>query len=270
MTCFTSSKKIISTEISVQGVSVIKAERFLTVESTMKLYMILCCFLVLVSQADFTKQYLRVVGQEVWVYVVDDDVDFFDETVSWCHSMGGQLPFIHTQEDIDFLADHLDDQTRSVFWHYFSVWIGLRKTNGTCDRFLDGSLVNITFDFYVGVTCSRFIVDDVALTMVGGKGPLRAKFDLQSVKLAFRRVCVIKVNQIEDTFRNQVTLLAPQTKALLVIKLLSVIVVIQTLGLVYFVFKKRFREITEQIILRHPIRGVADTSSQLENYERLS
>ena len=56
---------------------------------------------------------------------------------------------------------------------------------------------------------------------------------------------------------------------MLVIIILSVVVLMQALGLFCFVLKKPFREIRDKIVIRHPIRDIADTSSQVEDYQQL-
>ena len=52
-----------------------------------------------------------------------DQVGDYRQSLDWCTRMGGQLPAVHSQADIDFLADDLVGEQD----HFDSMWLGARR-----------------------------------------------------------------------------------------------------------------------------------------------
>ena len=95
---------------------------------------------LLVVTTNAIREYNRIVGSQTWKYIIDDEESNFTAAIKWCRQQGGQMPTFHNQADIDFISDTVIVQgSRGPI----GTWIGLKKTAGTCDKFLDGS----PFDF---------------------------------------------------------------------------------------------------------------------------
>ena len=55
----------------------------------------------------------------------------FKSTLDWCHGLGGQLPIILTQNELDFLADTVIVKYNVAETDNFIVtWMGLQKKDG--------------------------------------------------------------------------------------------------------------------------------------------
>jgi hypothetical protein len=132
----------------------------------------------------------RVVGNETWKYVIDDGKQNFSSAIQWCHEMGGQLPAIHCQADLDFLAD---DVVVKASPGRRETWIGLRKENGSCETYLDGSHVDYSFHIYNGRVCSAERCKDghCALKMWNTVNNHKKVYFFPTSTTA-RSVCVIK------------------------------------------------------------------------------
>ena len=129
-------------------------------------------------------------------YVRGEKQVTFDIALSWCNSMGGQLPYIHTQEDMDFF---LNQATDASYW----TWIGLKRTNGSCLRYLDGSLVDYNFRYATGRTCSWCSSDNCALLITSSNDQRQAYFT--DTSNSYRSVCIIKVRNLEKTLQSMNT-----------------------------------------------------------------
>lgn len=70
--------------------------------------LVLCVvsFLAMPTSCEY-QLFLRDLGQnKTWIYVYDfANPEPFNQTISWCISLGGSLPTLHSQEDLDFLGD---------------------------------------------------------------------------------------------------------------------------------------------------------------------
>lgn len=90
---------------------------------------------------------MRTVGYETWKYITVEDsyINTFNYAAKLCRDLGGSLPFIHSQEDLDFLTDTVigKDSPGDT-----TTWIGLNMTNHSCSEYLDGSPVNYDFSYY--------------------------------------------------------------------------------------------------------------------------
>ena len=163
----------------------------------MKYILVLCLLFVLLEESSSNREYFREVGQDRWKYVLGKNYKTFDATLSWCNSMGGQLPYIHTEEDMNFLHQVTDA------YYYIDVWIGVKKTYGSCRRYLDGSIVDYNFKYWsTGWMCSWCTSDDCALVIQFNGNQRYAYFQVTSYNY-IRPVCIIQVkNFFEKTPQN--------------------------------------------------------------------
>src|SRR5204863_456491 len=89
----------------------------------------------------------RVVNNQIWTYVHRENVSSFTDTVTWCKSLGGKLPSIHSQEDIDWIAKAVG-RTSSMSQ---DVWLGMRRklVNEGCQlEWIDGTPYDYQFSWY--------------------------------------------------------------------------------------------------------------------------
>lgn len=66
--------------------------------------------------------------------------------------MGGQLPTIHSHEDMKYLLDTVFIYNSAELSHY---WIGLKKTNGSRSTYMDGTPVDYKFTIWDNMNCSH-------------------------------------------------------------------------------------------------------------------
>ena len=162
----------------------------------MKHFSVLCLLFVFLGKSSAARQHLRVVGQDLWKYVLGENSMTFDGAISWCNSMGGQLPYIHTQEDMDFFLNQATDPS-------YHTWIGLKRRHGSCLRYLDGSLVDYNFRYATGRTCSWCSSDNCALLITSSNDQRQAYFT--DTSNSYRSVCIIKVRNLEKTLQSMNT-----------------------------------------------------------------
>ena len=152
------------------------------------------------------RNFTRLVNGQTWTYVTVDREFYFNQAELWCRSVGGDLPAIHSQEDFDYLMDTVVVQ-HSPGPH--STWIGLEKTNGTCNKYLDGTNVDFNFEYFLDRSqCDRPACDEsnplpCAMRIFNEDDHKKAYF-LNSGTMIFqtaRAVCVIK-GPVNDTLTS--------------------------------------------------------------------
>lgn len=97
-----------------------------------------------------------VVNRVGWrTYTFSQVARSFQDTQTWCDSLGGKLPSIHSQEDLTFLIDQVIPHGVN------SAWIGLKKENRIHEtgwsvpcHYVDGSDYDFDFKFFPGFECS--------------------------------------------------------------------------------------------------------------------
>jgi hypothetical protein len=84
-------------------------------------------------------------------YIFDSqETKNFNQSRKWCDRLGGNLPIVHSQEELHFLYTMFaqDSQTRSYYTP--EVWMGrqpINMTNSCSEQWLDGSQVDYDFDY---------------------------------------------------------------------------------------------------------------------------
>ena len=81
-------------------------------------------------------------------YIFDNQIaaNPFNQSVKWCEKLGGKMPIIHSDDDMDFL--HL--VLKHVKLARYGVWIGAKPVSNTSNcpnQWLDGTNVTYKFDF---------------------------------------------------------------------------------------------------------------------------
>ena len=170
--------------------------------------------------------------------------------------MGGELPYIHTQEDMDFFNEVTDA--------FYDTWIGLKRTNGSCIKYLDGTLVHYNFMYYTGGTCSVCTSDDCALRILGIADHRQAYFT--DTKYAQKSVCIIKVRNFEKTLHNMNTSMIHfeeeqtwQSHVIVFMIIFSVFILLTVIVLVVML-KKQLVKATPNMVMRYQA-GVETVSS---------
>ena len=232
----------------------------------MKHFSVLCLLFVLLGKSSATRQHLRVVGQDLWKYVLGENSMTFDGTISWCNSMGGELPYIHTQEDMDFF---LNQATDASYW----TWIGLKRANGSCLRYLDGSLVDYNFKYSTGRTCSVCTSDNCALLITSSNDQRQAYFT--DTSNSYRSVCIIKVRNFERTLQNMNTSMihfeeeqAWQSHVIVFMIIFSVFILLTVIILAIVLLKKQSVKVTHN--MRYQTGAETISSSEPPVYETAS
>ena len=76
-------------------------------------------------------------------YIFETRVAVFASARDWCQELGGELPSIHSKDDIDFLLESMTE----LWGSKHSIWIGLKTSSiNKCDKWTDGS----SFDYVIG------------------------------------------------------------------------------------------------------------------------
>ena len=160
----------------------------------MKTLLVIPSLVILVSTMP-VREVLREVDGVTWKYVVDDRPNkTFEEARSWCHSMSAELPAIHSQEDMDFLADTVIVQNSPGST---STWIGLKAENSSCSVYTDGSPADFTFTSWLPLSLSCHVPDE-ALVM-WNDGDHKTVFMEDASFREPRVVCVIKLHKLLST-----------------------------------------------------------------------
>ena len=73
----------------------------------------------------------------------------FEGTNFWCRQLGGRLPIIHTTDDLSFLTGTVVSGANA------NTWLGLRKEGDSCSEWMDGTKVNITFNWITNARCEN-------------------------------------------------------------------------------------------------------------------
>ena len=160
----------------------------------MNLVAILCWLSTFIMQGAPSREHVRVFGQQLWRYVVHDFNMNLDASISWCRVLGGELPFIHNQEDMDFLTDEV------ISSEYTGWWIGLKRNSGSCKHYLDGSLLDYNFTYHDGKTCSSCSSDNCALIALSTQ-PKKVSFT--NSKDNRKPVCIIPSINVKSALKNQ-------------------------------------------------------------------
>ena len=91
----------------------------------------------------------------------------FNSAIDWCQSLGGQLPIVLTQDELDFLADEVIVRNDGAMTDSKTTWMGLKKEKGHCFNWLDGTRVNMSFSYYsrcescTASCCAMYVWNDV-------------------------------------------------------------------------------------------------------------
>ena len=129
------------------------------------------------------------VNNQTWTYVYrGDNLSSFTDTVTWCESLGGKLPSIHSQEDIDWIAKAVG--RKSIMPGM--VWLGMRRklVNGRCqlDEWMDGT----PYDYQLSWCSPCEYDDDTDSAMSMRLDHYFPKILTYPVTYTKRSVCVLK------------------------------------------------------------------------------
>lgn len=85
------------------------------------------------------KIYVRKVEDQLAVYVYDDvKLGTFNESIKWCQDLGGQLPTVHSLEDLNFLADTVIQKNSHHDGNIYKTWLYMTRSGEHC-KWVDGS-----------------------------------------------------------------------------------------------------------------------------------
>ena len=110
----------------------------------------------------------------------------FNSALDWCHSLGGQLPIILTRDDLDFLADTVIVRNDAAMTESKTTWMGLKKENGYCFNWLDGTRVNMFFNYLT--RCELCTAPCCAMYMWNDRN--HKKMGFRDCSLLAKTVCV--------------------------------------------------------------------------------
>ena len=70
--------------------------------------------LIIVLWFETDKSFKRVTPEGTFNYIrMDWQTASYNETTDWCHSLGGSLPVLHTQDDLDLFTERVIRKTSS-------------------------------------------------------------------------------------------------------------------------------------------------------------
>ena len=99
-------------------------------------------------ECDIIVRQTQINGRIKTYYKVTGMAYDFNSARDLCHGLGGQLPIILTQDELDFLADTVIVKDDAAMVGSKMTWMGLKKENGHCFDWLDGTRVNMSFTYY--------------------------------------------------------------------------------------------------------------------------
>lgn len=169
--------------------------------------------------------FLRPISSDsTFIYVYNINlIGTFNQTREWCNGIGGELPILRSQEDVDFLVEKVVGVNKSLsgVTNSSGVWIGLKRVNDYC-LWLDGSLEpsskfreKSSKDFHLqwlslcddlnvcNSSCCAGVVHTGGFDTVK-KVEMASCDDNGSELTTTRQVCVIRVNRdkVLDRFEN--------------------------------------------------------------------
>lgn len=151
------------------------------------LSVLVICVLCVVTSAD--RIFFRSISPQTGksqVYVYKGDIlASFNETKSWCDILGGKLPTIHSQDDIDFLVDTVTGRyakKEDEPW----VWLNMIRVNNET-QWNDNSPNDFSLVWQEKTCRSECCAVFMWLTLKNAK-----KVHLWSCSAKLRQVCVIE------------------------------------------------------------------------------
>lgn len=116
----------------------------------MKTFFCLVSFVVLISicESHLILKQRTIDGQTKTYYKMVGVTNNFQSTIEWCRRLGGHLPIILNQDEFHFFADHVIGKNNDIGGDLSKTWMGLKKDKGSCSFWLDGTPVNLSFDYY--------------------------------------------------------------------------------------------------------------------------
>jgi hypothetical protein len=87
-------------------------------------------------------------SSKTWFYETQVTADY-EASKAWCRQLGGQLPIIHTIDDLNFLKNVVLGNPGSDFG---KTWLGLEKQQN-CSTWNDGTPLNITVNWVSSDIC---------------------------------------------------------------------------------------------------------------------
>lgn len=100
---------------------------------------ILTIFLGVASICNSANVYIRQLPREILLYALNDLKDF-EHGVAGCARLGGQLPVVHNQRDLDFLFENI------VMNKQQAVWLNMKRDGQMC-KWLDDSPYDFALDW---------------------------------------------------------------------------------------------------------------------------
>lgn len=180
----------------------------------MKLSLLPCLVvLLMMNKLSTLMENLRVMnGSHVQRYITANRVYSFNDAVCWCQGLGGHLPFIHSQDDLDFLVRTILDKKSS---RGDTTWIGL-DTEGDCSTYLNGSPVDYAFQFANRSNCKTSLnlcwATQCGLKLFSNKNKYK---EVAFGSIASRSVCIIEESIISDYLQTQ----RPRLKAEIILEM---------------------------------------------------
>ena len=110
----------------------------------------------------------------------------FNSAINWCHGLGGQLPIVLTQDELDFLADEVIVRNDGAMTDSKTTWMGLKKEKGHCFNWLDGTRVNMFFNYLT--RCELCTAPCCAMYMWNDRN--HKKMGFRDCNLLAKAVCV--------------------------------------------------------------------------------
>lgn len=115
------------------------------------------------------------------MYIFDNDTTAtFEETVKWCEKLGGHLPSITSQEDLDFLVNITSLPT----------WLNMKRDNETNCTWLDNSPTNFSLPWAVD-SCDNSTFDYCDSSCCGLVGQANfTNVTMESCSVSYSAICV--------------------------------------------------------------------------------
>lgn len=139
-----------------------------------------------------TKIYYRSLYGGETTYIINPGAHAtFNESKEWCDSLGGTLPIIKTQADLDFLTETVIQQGSPGKGS--ATWMGLTPTSHSelCSPWLDGSAMTFRLEFFGKQSCANCQSRSCCALSVFSHVPEFKKMFYYDCHHRMRKVCIL-------------------------------------------------------------------------------
>jgi hypothetical protein len=154
-------------------------------------------------------------------YIVSDGGFTFQESKNWCDYLGGQLPIVKYQNDLDFLMKVIGKFNRNRKIQIYDTWMGREPFSySQCsDKWLDAS--PLTYTQAIKGNCSACNKPCCAMTVANDESEFAQMFFAECHE-KIRKVCIVQgdwmqTKLIKDKSGSQMSRLTKQVVILLIV-----------------------------------------------------